>query len=465
MRLYNTLTRQKENFEPMEPGKVRMYACGPTVYNYFHIGNARTFITFDALRQYLQYRGYAVTFVQNFTDVDDKIIQQSQEEEMTPEEISEKYIQAYFQDADSLGIQRADVHPRVTETIPEIIDFVETLITRGYAYELEGNVYFDVSAYSSYGKLTKQSLDELKSGARVEVNECKRNPLDFALWKASKPGEPWWDSPWGQGRPGWHIECSAMVRKYLGETIDIHGGGGDLTFPHHENEVAQSEALSGKPFARYWVHVGYLNIDNRKMSKSLNNFFTTREIAQEFDLEVVRFFILSAHYRNPINFSRESMQAAQNGLERLYTARNNWRYYMEQGSNGTNPTDDRLLEEIQDFREQFVRVMDDDFNTADGLAVIFDLVKRINAQLPHRPGPETIQSAYMCLCELAGVLGLLQKEKQTVAVDDAVEQLIEERQKARREKDYGRADEIRDELKKMGILLEDTPEGVRWKRV
>lgn len=466
MRLYNTLTRQKEEFVPIEPGKVRMYACGPTVYNYFHIGNARTFITFDALRNYLKYRGYDVTFVQNFTDVDDKIIQQGLKEHLPPDQISEKYIEAYFQDAESLGICKADVHPKVTETIPEIVAFVQALIEKGVAYERDGDVYFDVTAYPRYGSLSKQSLEELKSGARIEVNESKKSPLDFALWKAAKPGEPSWESPWGDGRPGWHIECSAMARKFLGETIDIHGGGGDLVFPHHENEVAQSEALTGKSFANYWVHVGYLNVDNRKMSKSLNNFFTTREIAEEYDLEVVRFFILSAHYRNPINFSREAMEASKNGLERFYTTLENWRYYRDRTETDRRDGDDKRISIIESFRERFAEAMDDDFNTANGMAVIFELVKAGNDQLVEKPGRAVLELAIELLLELTGVLGMLNKiESQQETLEEEVEKLIEERRQARLDKNYARADEIRDELSQQGILLEDTQEGIKWKRV
>jgi cysteinyl-tRNA synthetase len=466
MKLYNTLTRQKEEFVPIEPGKLRMYACGPTVYNYFHIGNARTFITFDALRNYFKYRGYDVTFVQNFTDVDDKIIQQSLKENLPPSKISEKYIEAYFEDAESLGIGKADVHPRVTETIPEIIDFVQRLIQKGFAYEEKGDVYFDVSAYPRYGSLSKQSLDELQSGARIEINEAKKNPLDFALWKAAKPGEPSWESPWGPGRPGWHIECSAMARKYLGETIDIHGGGGDLIFPHHENEVAQSEALTGRRFANYWIHVGYLNVDNRKMSKSLNNFFTPREIAKEYDLEVVRFFLLSAHYRNPINFSREAMEAAYHGLERLYTALDNWRYYHDRTDDAQRDGDRERIRMIETCRERYVEAMDDDFNTANGMAVIFELVKLVNDMLAEKPGRITLGKAVDLLQEMAGVLGLLQREEaQASELEEAVEKLIQERQQARQEKNYARADQIRDELSQQGIVLEDTPEGIKWKRV
>ncbi len=466
MKFYNTLTRQKEEFVTAEPGKVKLYACGPTVYNYFHIGNARTFITFDALRNYLQYRGYEVTFVQNFTDVDDKIIQQALKENLSPKEISEKYIDAYFKDAESLGILKADVHPRVTETITEIIEFVQALMDKGFAYELKGDVYFDVEAYPDYGALSKQSLEELKSGARIEVNEAKKNPLDFALWKTAKPGEPSWDSPWGKGRPGWHIECSAMAKKYLGETIDIHGGGGDLVFPHHENEVAQSQALTGKPFARYWIHVGYLNVDNRKMSKSLNNFFTPREIAEEFDLEVVRVFMLSAHYRNPINFSREGMEASKNGLERLYNALDNWRYYSEKTEQTPVEGDEARLREVENHRTRFTEEMDDDFNTANGMAVIFELVKTVNEMITQKPGKKVLETAMQLLQELSGVLGLLTKRKdQDRSLDTEIEALIRERQSARKEKNYPRADQIRDELTAQGIVLEDTPEGIKWKRL
>ena len=466
MKFYNTLTRQKEEFVTVEPGKVKMYACGPTVYNYFHIGNARTFITFDALRNYLQYRGYEVTFVQNFTDVDDKIIQQALKENLTPKEVSEKYIDAYFKDAESLGILKADVHPRVTETITEIVEFVQALMEKGFAYEQAGDVYFDVEAYPNYGALSKQSLEELKSGARIEVNEAKKNPLDFALWKTAKPGEPTWDSPWGKGRPGWHIECSAMARKYLGETIDIHGGGGDLVFPHHENEVAQSQALTGKPFARYWIHVGYLNVDNRKMSKSLNNFFTPREIAEEFDLEVVRFFMLSAHYRNPINFSREGMEASKNGLERMYNALENWRYYRDKMEHVTVEGDEARIREIESHRTRFAEAMDDDFNTANGMAVIFELIKTVNDMIVQKPGKTVLEKAVHLLLELSSVLGLLSKGKENENdLDVEIEALIQERQLARKEKNYARADEIRDELTDKGIVLEDTPEGVKWKRV
>ncbi|KAB3532399.1 cysteine--tRNA ligase [Alkaliphilus serpentinus] len=461
MKLFNTLTRKKEEFIPIVPGEVKMYACGPTVYNYFHIGNARTFMTFDALRRYFQYRGYKVTFVQNFTDVDDKIIAKAKKEGIPASEVSEKYIKEYFFDADSLGIMRADVHPKVTENIPEIIDFIKGLVDKGFAYYANGDVYFDVERFHGYGKLSKQSIEDLQSGARIEVNEQKKNPLDFVLWKSAKPQEPSWDSPWGLGRPGWHIECSAMVKKYLGETIDIHGGGGDLVFPHHENEIAQSEAAIGKPFSNYWLHVGYLNVDNKKMSKSLNNFFTPREISQEYDLEVIRFFMFSAHYRNPVNFSKDLVEAAQNGLDRLYNAKENLQHLME--NSAATGGSGEWVEELEDYKKRFIEVMDDDFNTADGISVIFDMVRFINTNIAESPSKEALERAYAMLMELSGVLGLLSKEGQDL--EGEVEELIEERQRARKEKNFKRADEIRDILKDKGIVLEDTPQGVKWKKL
>lgn len=464
MKLYNTLTRQKEKFIPIEDGRVKMYACGPTVYDYFHIGNARTFIVFDALRKYLEYRGYEVSFVQNFTDVDDKIIKRAREEGVSPQEISEKFIEIYFEDSKSLGIDRADIHPRVTENIGEIIEFIGELIEKDYAYEAGGDVYFDVSKYKDYGKLSKQSLEDLQAGARVEVKAAKKNPLDFVLWKAAKEDELSWDSPWGLGRPGWHIECSAMSKKYLGETIDIHGGGGDLIFPHHENEIAQSEACSGKPFANYWVHVGYLNIDNKKMSKSLDNFFTPREIGEEFDLENLRFFILSAHYRNPINFSRELLQAAKNGLDRLYTGKNNLEYLIENaGDHPPSEEEKSWIGDLGSYKDRFKEAMDDDFNTADGIGVIFDLVREINTRVDENTAKEILEEAYNLLMEVTSVLGLLNKKEEML--DDQIEKLIEERQKARKEKNFSLADKIRDDLKDQGIILEDTSQGVKWRRI
>ena len=464
MKFYNTLTGKKEEFIPLEPGKVKMYACGPTVYDYFHIGNARTFIIFDALRKYLKYRGYDVTFVQNFTDVDDKILNRAKEEGVSPKEISEKFIQIYFEDSKTLGIEKADIYPKVTENIDEIIEFIKELTDKGYAYESGGDVYFDVLKFGDYGKLSKQNLEELQLGARVEVSEQKRNPLDFVLWKAAKPNELNWESPWGAGRPGWHIECSAMARRYLGETIDIHGGGGDLIFPHHENEIAQSEARSGKTFANYWLHVGYLNIDNKKMSKSLGNFFTPREIAEEFELENFRFLILSAHYRSPVNFSRELLESAKNGLDRLYTGKNNLEYLIENADNKASTENEaKWLENLKLYKNRFNEVVDDDFNTADGIAVIFDLIREINTNVDEKTAKQTLQEAYDLFMELTSVLGLLGKKDEILEED--IEKLIKERQKARKEKNFELSDKIRDDLKERGIMLEDTPQGVKWRRV
>ncbi|ABR50573.1 cysteinyl-tRNA synthetase [Alkaliphilus metalliredigens QYMF] len=463
MRLYNTLTRKKEVFVPIEQGKVRMYACGPTVYNYFHIGNGRTFIVFDALRKYLVYRGYDVTFVQNFTDIDDKIIKKAQEEAVSAKEISERFIVEYFKDAATLGVDQADIHPKVTENVPEIIAFIQELLEKNVAYEVNGDVYYDVSRFEDYGKLSKQNLEELQSGARIEVNEAKRNSLDFVLWKTAKPGEPSWESPWGSGRPGWHIECSAMAKKYLGETIDIHGGGGDLVFPHHENEIAQSEACTGKTFANYWIHVGYLNIDNKKMSKSLDNFFTPREIAEEYDLESLRFFMLSAHYRTPVNFSRELLESAKSGLERLYNAKNHLEHILENTKvEEMKETEKEWIDSLTHYSEEFNRVMDDDFNTADGIAVIFDLVRDMNTYITGEASKEAVKAAYGMLVELTGVLGLLRKEEESL--DKEIGRLIEARQQARIEKNFTKSDEIRDYLKEKGIVLEDTSQGVKWRK-
>ncbi|MBQ7033263.1 MAG: cysteine--tRNA ligase [Clostridia bacterium] len=454
MQLYNTMTRQKEEFIPLVPGEVKMYSCGPTVYNYFHIGNARPFIVFDTLRRYFCYLGYKVTFVQNFTDVDDKLINRALEEETTVPLLAEKYIEAYFEDAAALGIERATYHPRATENIDAIIELVSTLIEKGYAYEVDGDVYFSTKKYKEYGKLSHQPLEELVSGARIGVDERKEDPLDFALWKKRKvDSEIAWESPWGMGRPGWHIECSAMAGRLLGETIDIHSGGKDLIFPHHENEIAQSEcAHGGAPFARYWLHNGYINIDNVKMSKSKGNFFTVRDITAKYDPEVVRFFMLSAHYRSPINFSDELMAAAKTGLERLYTVQERLASLPE--GDGTLP------EEIAEKRQKFLAAMDDDLNTADAIAALFEMARAINILLD---GGNT-SCAGVCLAtlsELAGILGLLSGRKAEKA-DAEVEALIAERQAARKEKNFARADEIRAQLLEMGIVLEDTREGVKW---
>ncbi|OXS27161.1 MAG: cysteine--tRNA ligase [Acetobacterium sp. MES1] len=464
MKLYNTLTQQKETFVPIEAGKVRMYSCGPTVYNYFHIGNARPFIVFDVLRRFLEYTGYEVTFIQNFTDVDDKIINRSHEEGISPGDVSEKYIQEYFTDADALGIKRASVHPKVSEHMPEIIDMIKTLEEKGLAYNVDGNVYYRVDAFNDYGKLSKQSIDDLKSGARIDVNDEKESPLDFALWKKKKDGEPYWESPWGQGRPGWHIECSAMSKKHLGETIDIHGGGQDLIFPHHENEIAQSEGCCGKPFANYWVHNGYINIDNEKMSKSKGNFFTVRDIAKTFDLEAVRMFLLMAHYRSPVNFSEPLLKQAASALERLYTAKFQMDFLLENATaKAATEAEQVWIDSLAKYKNDFIAAMDDDINTADAIAVIFELVRDLNSNLDATSSQPAIMAGQNTFAELTGVLGLAVKEKET-NLDEAVEDLIAQRQAARKAKDFKRADEIRDELLAKGIVLEDTREGVKWKK-
>jgi len=461
MRIYNTLTRKKEELIPVRDREVRMYVCGPTVYNYFHIGNARVFITFDTFRRYLKYRGYKVIYVQNFTDIDDKLIKRAKEEGVTVKEIAEKYIEEYFRDADALGIERADYHPRATENIPEIIEIIKTLQNKGYAYEVEGDVYYRARKFEDYGKLSHQNLEELEAGARVQVEERKEDPLDFTLWKRAKPGEPSWDSPWGKGRPGWHIECSAMALKYLGETIDIHAGGPDLIFPHHENEIAQSEGATGKPFAKYWMHVGYLNVNNEKMSKSLGNFFTAREIAARYDPEVIRFFMLSAHYRSPINFSPELLDQAGKALERLYNTIDNLAHLFK----NTDDTEERpyFLKKLEELRDKFINAMDDDFNTADAISILFDISREINTVLNERSKKNHIDRALNLLKELGGILGILKKERDVI-LEKEIEALVKKREQARKEKDWPTADSIREELKKKGIILEDTPAGVRWKR-
>jgi cysteinyl-tRNA synthetase len=464
VKLYNTLTRRKEEFVPVEKGKVKMYVCGPTVYDFFHIGNARPFIVFDVLRRYLEYRGYEVTYVQNFTDVDDKIIRRAAEENSTMQEVSERFIGEYFADADRLGIKRATVHPKATEHINEIIDLISRLEEKGMAYAAEDGVYFDTSRFPEYGKLSKQSLEDLNAGARVEVDQNKKNPADFALWKKQKPGEPAWDSPWGKGRPGWHIECSAMSTKYLGQTIDIHAGGQDLIFPHHENEIAQSEGASGKPFARYWLHNGFINIENEKMSKSLGNFFTVRDISRDYDLEIIRFFMLSAHYRNPVNFSREMLEQAKNGLTRLYNAKRDLEHIAENADRKDMNREERAkAEELEEYRKRFNEAMEDDLNTADALSVIFELVRDINAYIKQGISAGFAKWALGFLMEFADVLGLL--SKQQGQLDQEIEDLVAERERARKRKDWALADKIRDDLKERGIIIEDTPQGVKWKRV
>jgi len=462
MRIFNTMNRKKEEFVPLVPGEVKMYSCGPTVYNYFHIGNARPFIIFDILRNYFEYRGNKVTFVQNFTDVDDKIIKRAKEEGISEKEVADKYIQEYFKDAKGLGIRKADYHPRVTELIPEIIDIVRKIEDKGYAYEVNGNVYFDTAEFSDYGKLSKQNLEELDAGARVDVGEEKRNPMDFALWKSQKPGEPAWESPWGMGRPGWHIECSAMAMKYLGETIDIHSGGQDLVFPHHENEVAQSEAATGKPFARYWMHNGFININNEKMSKSLNNFFTVRDISETYDLEVVRLFMVSSHYRSPINFSKELLDSTKSSLERLYIAKSNLVHLLSVAKGSESALEETLKESFLTHKDRFIEAMEDDLNTADAVSAIFDLVRDINSNINEESSKGLVKFALDLYMELAGVLGILNKKEESL--DDEIEKLIEQRQQARKDKNWALSDKIRDDLKAKGIILEDTPAGVKWRR-
>lgn len=464
MKIYNTLTRQKEEFIPLVPGEVKMYSCGPTVYNYFHIGNARPFIIFDTMRKYLEYNGLKVTFVQNFTDIDDKMINKANDEGITVKELGERFIEEYFKDADSLGISRASVHPKATENIDSIISIVKKLEDNGFAYNVDGDVYFSTKKFDEYGKLSHQPLDELEAGARINVNESKNDPMDFALWKKQKPGEPAWESPWGLGRPGWHIECSAMANKYLGETIDIHSGGQDLIFPHHENEIAQSECANCKPFARYWMHNGYINVDNKKMSKSLGNFFTVRDVLKEFDGEVIRFFMLSAHYRSPINFSKELIEQAKTGLERLYTCISNLEFLKQNSGNGT--VSDKVKEMVTKYKTTFCEAMDDDLNTGLAIAALFDLVRDINTDFTSTSvqSIEDIDTCINILKELGGVLGILQNTE-TESIDNEIEELIAKRQEARKNKNFALADEIRDNLKAQGIVLEDTPNGVKWKRI
>ncbi|RQD72818.1 MAG: cysteine--tRNA ligase [Candidatus Syntrophonatronum acetioxidans] len=465
MKLYNTLTRRIEEFVPLRGNEVGFYVCGPTVYDYFHIGNARVFIVFDVIRRYLEYRGYEVNYVQNFTDIEDKMIKRAQEMGITMEELAEKYIEAYLEDADALGIRRADVHPRATEHIPEIIEIIQKLMEKDLAYEVEGDVYFDTGNFPEYGRLSYQDMEELESGSRVEVDERKKSPMDFALWKKAKEGEPSWDSPWGPGRPGWHIECSAMSMKYLGETLDIHAGGPDLTFPHHENEIAQSEGATGKQFVRYWMHVGYLNIDKQKMSKSLGNILTVREIRKNVDPQVVRFFMLSAHYRSPINFSFELLDQAKGGLERLNTLIYTLLDLKEKAQE--KPEEDRdkeMREAVTKYRQKFEESMDDDFNTADALAALFELARETNIYVKEGKNNlkviEEILDTYREVGDILGLFANLEKEE----LDVEIEELIQKRQEARKVKDFATADSIRDQLLERGIILEDTPQGVRWKR-
>ncbi|WP_010652125.1 cysteine--tRNA ligase [Oceanobacillus massiliensis] len=463
IRVYNTLTREKEDFKPLEEGKVSMYVCGPTVYNYIHIGNARPAIVFDTVRRYFEYKGYNVDYVLNFTDVDDKIIKTARELGEDVPELADKFIQAYLEDVGALGVKKATHNPRVMETMDDIIAFIDALVQKGFAYEAEGDVYFKPRAFNGYGKLSHQSIDELRSGARIQVGEKKNDPLDFALWKKAKEGEISWDSPWGKGRPGWHIECSAMVKKYLGDTIDIHAGGQDLAFPHHENEIAQSEAMTGHTFANYWMHNGYINIDNEKMSKSLGNFVLTRDLVAHHDPQVLRFFMLSVHYRNPINFTEELLESAKNSYDRIKTAYHNLEHRKQSSMDLINDTD-VWIPLIDGLKNRFEAEMDDDFNTANAISVLFDLSKEANVYLQSKQTSAAVidhfQKTIMTLLQVLGI-NLAETEE---LLDETIEALIVERNEARKNRDFARADEIRDLLKERAIILEDTPQGVRWKR-
>ncbi|MBU5455693.1 cysteine--tRNA ligase [Caproiciproducens sp. MSJ-32] len=463
MKIYNSLTRKKEEFIPITPGEIKMYVCGPTVYNYFHIGNGRTFIVFDTIRRYFEYRGYKVKFVQNFTDIDDKMIKRANEEGTTVKDVGDKYIQEYYKDADGLNIKRASINPRATEFIEDIIEFISGLIEKGYAYEVDGDVYFRTNKFESYGQLIGQNLEDLKAGARINVDERKEDPMDFALWKAQKPGEPAWDSPWGKGRPGWHIECSCMAKKLLGDTIDIHAGGVDLTFPHHENEIAQSEALTGKKFANYWMHGAFLNINNQKMSKSLNNFLTAREILKDYSADVVRFLMLSGHYRSPLNFSEDLLESAKSSVERMYNAINNLENLIDEVKKEKMDDKEReYLKSLDVYRQKYIEKMDDDFNTADAITAIFDLIKDINTNISIESSKELCQEALNLIRELGAPLGILQNSTK-LSLEEEVEELIKQRQEARKNKNFALADKIRDDLRARNIILEDTPQGVRWK--
>ena len=463
MRVFNSMTRQKEDLIPIEEGKIRLYACGPTVYNFIHIGNARPLVVFDTLRRYLEWRGYEVNFVQNFTDIDDKIIRRANEEGLTFKEVAEKYIGEFWTDAKGLGVREATTHPKATENIDMIIEIVSKLVEKGYAYRAEnGDVYFRTRKFDEYGKLSHQPIDDLESGARIAVGEVKEDPLDFALWKAAKEGEPSWPSPWSDGRPGWHIECSAMARRFLGESIDIHGGGQDLIFPHHENEIAQSECCNGVPFARYWMHNGYINVDNKKMSKSLNNFFTVRDVANAYGYEAIRFFLISSSYRMPINYNTEIIQQGINALDRLYNCKNGMDFALGNAAEGE--ADAAFAAKVEARRNQFIEAMDDDLNTADGIAALFELVKDINVMLTANPTKATIRCGKALFDELTDVLGFCYERGQDGDDDAEIEELIAARATARKEKNWAEADRIRDELKARNIVLEDTPQGVKWRR-
>ena len=466
MKIYNTLTRQKEEFISLEKNRVKMYVCGPTVYDFIHIGNARPYVVFDTVRRYLEYKGYEVSYVQNFTDVDDKIINRANKEGVSMEEISNRYIKEALEDARLLNIKPATHNPRVTEEIKEIIEMIESLIAENFAYEKDGSVFFDTSSFKEYGKLSGKKLDELEIGARIKLDEAKKNPTDFVLWKPKKENEPAWDSPWGEGRPGWHIECSVMAKKYLGEEIDIHAGGEDLIFPHHENEIAQSECCNKKPFVKYWLHNGFINVDNEKMSKSKGNFFTIRDITAKIPYDVVRFFILSGHYRNPINFSQELMEASKNSLDRIKNCVKSLKHIIDNTNGNITEEEKNTLNETIKFKEQFEKAMEDDFNTADAITAIFELVRFANTVVSEKSSKEFATLMLEKIDKFSDILGILFETENENNIDtQKIEELIEKRQNARKNKDYKLADEIRDELKEMGILIEDTSAGVRWSKI
>lgn len=465
MKVFNTLTRQKEELIPLKEGEYKIYACGPTVYNFIHIGNARPLCVFDVLRRYLEYRGNKVTFVQNFTDIDDKIIRRANEEGVTFKDISEKYIEEFWKDSNGMNIRKATVHPKATETMDEIIAIVSDLVDNGHAYEVNGDVYFSTKKFNEYGKLSHQPLEDLEAGARINVGDVKKEPMDFALWKSAKPGEPYWDSPWGKGRPGWHIECSAMVRKFLGETIDIHCGGQDLIFPHHENEIAQSECCNNAPFSRYWMHNGFITVDKVKMSKSLGNFFTVRDVAEQFGYEPIRFLMISCQYRSPINYSFDAIEQCKASLERMYTCRNNLDFALKNAKDEAGEKDAEIIALIDKRKADFIDAMEDDLNTADAIGSVFELVRDINTNVNDGVQSKAlVEYAIKIFDELTGVLGLLYNRETATSLDDEIEKLIEARNTARKERNWAEADRIRDELKAQGIVLEDTPQGVKWHR-
>ncbi|MBE6785162.1 MAG: cysteine--tRNA ligase [Ruminococcaceae bacterium] len=465
MKVFNTLTRSKQELKPIKEGEFKIYACGPTVYNFIHIGNARPLCVFDVLRRYLEYRGNKVNFVQNFTDIDDKIIRRANEEGVTFKDISEKYIEEFWVDAKGMNIREATTHPKATETMDEIISIVSGLVEKGFAYEVNGDVYFSTKKFNEYGKLSHQPLEELEAGARINVGEVKKEPMDFALWKSAKPGEPYWESPWGHGRPGWHIECSAMVRKFLGETIDIHCGGQDLIFPHHENEIAQSECCNGAPFANYWMHNGFITVDKVKMSKSLGNFFTVRDVAQQYGYEPIRYLMISCQYRSPINYSFDAIAQCKASLERLYTCRDNLDFALKNAKDEAGEKDAEIIALIDSKRDKFIEAMEDDLNTGEALGAVFELVKDINTNVNDGVQSKAlVEYAIKIFDELMNVLGLLYNRKAASSLDDEIEALIQQRNDARKNKNWAEADRIRDELKAQGIVLEDTPQGVKWHR-